>query len=342
MPECERPSHEPDRLVNRLGSGIAVASSNIALAKYWGKRDEQLNLPYTGSISVGLAGLTTTATVTFRADLDDDRISLPGESSPAAQRRIGAFLNLVRQVAQQPARAVVCITSNFPVAAGLASSASTFAALALAASHAAGLSLSERELSILARRGSGSAARSVPSGYVEWLTGEATDGSDSYAIQLAPADHWELAILVAITDEGPKRVGSREGMAHVIKQSPYFPAWLASHDADLEAVRRGIHERDLQLLGQAAEHNCLKMHAASMAARPALLYWTPATLAVIQRVVQLRHEGYDAYFSIDAGPQVKVFCPPAQRDAVAAVLAEVPGVQRLLCSTPGGGVRLAQ
>ena len=120
MPECERPLHEPDRLVNCQGSVVAIASSNIALAKYWGKRDEQLNLPYTGSISVGLAGLTTTATVTFRVDLDDDQISLTGESSPAAQRRIRAFLDLVRQAAQQPARAVVGITSNFPVAAGLA------------------------------------------------------------------------------------------------------------------------------------------------------------------------------------------------------------------------------
>lgn len=326
-----------------MREAVASANSNLALAKYWGKRDEHLNLPYTGSISITLAGLTTTAAVRLIPGLDQDRIFLNDQAAgSAAGSRIRTFLDIVREKTHQLAKAEVRISSNFPVAAGLASSASTFAALTVAACEAAGACLSPRELSALARRGSGSAARSIFGGYVEWLAGEASDGSDSYAVQLAPSSHWPLGIVIAITDEGEKRIGSREGMAHVIKHSPFFPAWLASHDADLEAVRRGIQDRDLQLVGQAAEHNCLKMHAAGIAARPFLLYWVPATLAVIEGVVQLRQQGLDAYFSIDAGPQVKILCPLHERTAVAAEIRRVSGVKCVLISEPGGGAEVAQ
>lgn len=322
---------------------VATANANVALAKYWGKRDHALNLAYTGSLSVTLAGLTTRAHVSFLGKRSEDRILLSGREAPGVEaQRFRGFLDLIRQTAGIEARAEVTIASNFPVAAGLASSASTFAALAVAATHAAGLSLSSRELSVLARRGSGSAARSIHGGYVEWLAGEASDGSDSFAIQVAPPDDWPLGVVIAVTDEGRKRVGSREGMAHVVKHSPFFPLWLESHDADLEVIRRGIKERDLQRVGETAEHNCLKMHAVSMAARPSILYWTPATVAVIHRVVELRQEGLDAYFTIDAGPQVKVLCRPQQRAAVADAIGRVPGVQRVLLSEPGAGAQVME
>ena len=241
-----------------------------------------------------------------------------------------------------PAVCPVSVSSNFPVAAGLASSASTFAALAVAATHATGLALSAQQLSLLARRGSGSAARSIHGGYVEWLPGEAADGSDSYAVQLAPPEHWPLGIVAAITDRGRKRVGSREGMAHSLTHSPFFRPWLESHQADLEAIRQGILGRDLTATGRTAEHNCLKMHAVALAASPPLLYWNPATLALIHRVIQLREDGMEAYFTIDAGPQVKVICPRPQRDAVAAAIQEVPGVQGVLLSEPGAGAQLVE
>jgi diphosphomevalonate decarboxylase len=327
-----------------MDTAIASANANVALAKYWGKRDEVLNLPYTGSISVTMSGLTTTVRTTFGSGFREDRLFTNGEpavdSVPA--QRVSTFLELVRRLAGTKQRAEVEVQSNFPIASGLASSASTFAALALSASHALGLNLSPKELSVLARRGSGSAARSIFGGYVEWLPGEASDGSDSYAVQLAAPEHWNLGIVIAITDEGRKRVASREGMAHAVKQSPFFPTWLESHDADLDAVRRGIMERDLTLLGQTAEHNCLKMHAVSLGARPSLLYWNPATVAVIHRVRELREEGLDAYFTIDAGPQVKVICPGTQRDAVARALERVPGVHRVLLSAPGGAAQLLE
>ncbi len=324
-----------------MKEAIATANSNIALAKYWGKRDEVLNLPYTGSISITLAGLTTTALVAFDGEHSSDRVVMNGDLIEGSQARsVSRFLDHVRQIAGERTTAQVEVRTNFPVAAGLASSASTFAALALASSAALGLSLSARQLSVLARRGSGSASRSIFGGYVEWLAGEASDGSDSYAVPLASAESWQLGIVIAITDFGRKHVGSREGMAHALKRSPFFPAWLETHDADLEAVRRGILERDLTRLGEAAERNCLKMHAVSMAASPALLYWNPATVAVMRRVLQLREADTDAYFTIDAGPQVKIICPWTQRNSVAAAIREVPGVQRVLLSEPGGPATL--
>lgn len=326
-----------------MKEAVARANSNVALAKYWGKRNEPLNLPYTGSISVTLAGLTTTVRTGFSASLPADRIILNGELSEGREAdRISSFLDLVRRRTGSAARAEVEVSSNFPVAAGLASSASTFAALALSASRAAGMVLDDRSLSVLARRGSGSAARSIFGGYVEWLAGEASDGSDSYAVQFATPDHWRLGIVVAITNEGQKKVGSREGMARAVKESPFFPAWLESHEADLEDVRRGILERDLPRVGQAAEHNCLKMHAVAMAVRPPLLYWSPATVAVMQRVWRLRDEGFEAFFTIDAGPQVKILCPWAQRAAVAEAIGRVTGVQRILLSEPGGNAEVLE
>ncbi len=326
-----------------MREAIAAANSNIALAKYWGKRDEALNLPYTGSISITLSGLTTTARVAFDGEQHADRIILNGDVAAGAHAAaVTKFLDCVRHLARDRTPAEVEVRTNFPVAAGLASSASTFAALALASSTALDLSLSARQLSVLARRGSGSASRSIFAGYVEWLAGEASDGSDSYAIPLAPAESWQLAIVIAITDFARKPVGSREGMAHALKRSPFFPAWLETHDEDLDAVRRGILERDLTLVGEAAERNCLKMHAVSMASSPPLLYWNPATVAVIRQVLRLREAGTDAYFTIDAGPQVKVICPWTQREVVAAAVREVPGVQRVLLSEPGGAATLVE
>jgi diphosphomevalonate decarboxylase len=262
-------------------------------------------------------------------------------SRPEAERVTG-FLDLVRARAGTRSPAEVEIRSTFPVAAGLASSASTFAALAVSATRAAGLALAPRELSLLARRGSGSAARSIFGGYVEWFAGENTDGSDSFAAPILEAGEWRIGIVIAITHEGPKRIGSREGMLQVAKASPFFPAWLASHDADLDAVRAGIRARDLARVGEAAEHNCLKMHAAAISAQPPLLYWTPATLAVIQRVWRLREDGFAAYFTIDAGPQVKVLCAWEQRAAVADAIGSVTGVQRVILSEPGAGATLAE
>ena len=342
------PSTLADRPVRRLDAAhrrqaVALANANVALAKYWGKRDEGLNLPCTGSIAITLSGLTTTAQVRFDEELNEDRIVMNGHDvEPHVAERVRAFLDLARRRAGISISAEVGLDSSFPFAAGLASSASTFAALTVAAMHALGLSLSPKELSALARRGSGSAARSIYGGYTEWLPGSRSDGSDSYAIQLAPPEHWDLAIVVAITTDEPKRIGSREGMARTVSGSPFFHAWQESHEVDLAAVRKGILDRDLGLLGRAAERNCLKMHATAMASEPPLIYWNPATLAVIHKVIDLRNENVEAYFTIDAGPQVKVLCRPEDGPTVADMIGRVPGVQRILLSKPGGAAGVVE
>lgn len=338
----------PDRPVRHYiatGAGEIVgrANANVALAKYWGKRDEELNLPCSGSIAITLAGLTTTARVRFDQTLDGDRILMDGhEVAPRVTERICRFLTLARQRAQRSTRAEVRLKSTFPVAAGLASSASIFAALTVAAARGLGLSLTPPELSALARRGSGSASRSIHGGFTEWHPGHCSDGADCYAVQLAPPEHWKLAVVVAITTDEPKRVGSREGMARTVAASPFFRAWQQTHGSDLEEVRQGILDRDLGLLGRAAEHNCLKMHAAAMVSQPPLLYWNPTTLAVIHRVIHLREQGVEAYFTIDAGPQVKVLCGSPDAPTVAEAIRRVPGVQRILLSEPGGGAEVME
>lgn len=326
-----------------LGGGataVARAHSNIALVKYWGKRDAALNIPAVGSISVALEGLYTDTRVTFRPDLADDEFWIDGSRGDVT--RVSRVLDLVRARAGHEQRVVVSSTNNFPTGAGLASSASGFAALVVAAAGAAGLELTDRELSILARRGSGSAARSIFGGFAEMHTGVAADGSDSYAEQLlGPAD-WPLSVAVAITERGEKSINSTFGMVESAATSPFYPTWLDSADDDLSEMRAAIAARDFARLGELSEYNCLKMHALMLSTRPALLYWNAATVAVLHAVRGLRADGVPAYFTIDAGPQVKVLSLPADTAVVQAALALVPGVLEVRGSALGPGAhRLA-
>jgi len=317
----------------------AIACANVALIKYWGKRDVGLNLPATGSISLTLAGLETRTSVVFDADLAADELWLNGTLEKGTTARVARILDLVRAAAGLGACARVESENNFPTGAGLASSASGFAALALAASRAAGLALDSAALSTLARRGSGSAARSLAGGFVELHVGTRTDGADCVAEQILPSDAWPLAVVVCVTSSAAKSVGSTAGMESTRATSPYWQGWLASAEQDLGAMRRAVLARDLQLVGELAEHSCLKMHALALSTDPALVYWRPATLAVMHEVYALRRRGVAAYFTIDAGPQVKVLCLPESRDAVAKALVAVPGVERIIHSRPGGAAR---
>lgn len=324
-------------------SATATARSNIALVKYWGKRDAVLNLPATGSISVTLDRLTTRTTVAFDDALEADEIVLDGAPAVAAGgERVVRFLDLVRQVSGRPVHAVVRSENDFPTGAGLASSASGFAALALACDAALGLGLEPAALSALARRGSGSAARSLFGGFVEMHAGEAADGSDAFAEPLAAATHLPLRILVAITASGSKPVGSTEGMRRTAATSPYYEAWVAATQRDLDAMRSAIRDADIGRVGALAEGNCLRMHAAMLGADPPLLYWHPATLEVMHCVWDLRSQGVPAWFTIDAGPQVKVLCAPGNAAAVRERLAGLPGTREVLEAAPGPGAGLAE
>jgi diphosphomevalonate decarboxylase len=320
------------------GGTTARANANLALVKYWGKRDTALNLPATGSISVTLAGLAVEASVAFGRE--SDRLEIDGAAPVGEEaRRLARFVDLLRGEAGRRDFAAVATRSALPRGIGLASSAAAFAALALAGSRAAGLRLEPPALSALARRGSGSAARSIFGGFVEWRRGERPDGHDSIAEPLAAAGDWDLRIVVAITTSTPKAVSSRDGMIRAAA-SPLYPAWVAGAAADLAEARKAIAARDLEALGLLAEHSALKMHAVGLAARPPLLYWRGATVDCVHRVWRLRAEGTPAFFTIDAGPQVKVLCALADAGRVAESLGSVPGVERILTCAPGVGAEL--
>src|SRR2546425_9525745 len=254
----------------------ARANVNLALVKYWGKRDGVLNLPATGSISLTLDGLSVEASVAFGGG-EADRIEIDGAEAAGDEAvRVARFLDVVRTEAGRRERALVATRSTVPRGVGLASSAAAFAALALAASRAAGLALDPPALSALARRGSGSAARSIFGGFVEWRRGERADGRDSVAEPLAPPEFWDVRVVVAVTSSAPQAVSSRAGMERAAT-SPFYPAWVAGAETDLTQARAAIRARDLEALGLLAEHSALKMHAVGMAARPPLLYWRGAT-----------------------------------------------------------------
>lgn len=327
-------------MTEESSSACARAHSNIALIKYWGKREQYLNLPAVGSISVALDALYSETQVSFSSTLAADDVQLDQHTNAKSTQRISAFLDLIRHRAGMDLRAQVRSRNNFPTGAGLASSASGFAALALAGAQAAGLELSARELSILARQGSGSAARSLFGGYVEMHRGEGNKGEDAYAEPLLDADAWPLHLIIAITDEAPKKIDSTQGMQSSANSSAFYPAWVDSSPDDLAAMRNAIEQRNFTDLGELTEYSCLKMHGLMLSANPGLLYWNAATVALIHRVRELRQDGLGVYFTIDAGPQVKALCRPQDSDAVADALAQVPGVKALRSTGLGPAAHL--
>src|SRR5512141_2527424 len=249
----------------------AQAFANIAFIKYWGNRDNVLRIPMNGSISMNLDGLFTQTTVSFQPSLPYDELVINGdEVAGPGRERVSYILDLIREKAGVRERAEVMTSNNFPSGAGIASSASAFAALALAGSRAAGLDLSEQDLSRLARRGSGSAARSIPGGFVEWQAGN--EAEESHAASIAPPDHWSLVDCVAIVSDAHKKTGSTEGHA-VAHTSPLQDARLADTPRRLDNCRRAVLECDFPLLASIVELDSDMMHAAMMTSRPALHYW---------------------------------------------------------------------
>ncbi|HJR11205.1 MAG TPA: diphosphomevalonate decarboxylase [Rhodanobacteraceae bacterium] len=327
-------------MTSRPLQATAQAQPNIALVKYWGKRDAALNLPAAGSLSITLDALHTRTRVHFDDALATDDIALNGDRDEAQSRKIGAFLDLFRARAGVATRAHVESGNDFPTGAGLASSASGFAALAVAADRALGLHLQPRELSILARHGSGSAARSIFGGFVEMSAGVRDDGEDACATPLLESAAWPLKVVVAITTRAKKSIGSREGMEHTRDTSPFYRGWIATANADLAEARAAVRARDFDKLAQVGEASCLAMHALMLSARPGLVYWNAATIECIRHVRALRSEGAGVFFTIDAGPQVKAVCLPDDAAGVAEALRDVAGVEDVLVSGLGEGARI--
>jgi diphosphomevalonate decarboxylase len=325
----------------------ARAGTNIAFVKYWGKRDKILNLPATGSLSLTLAGLGSETRVRFATDAGEpgglDRVLLGG--APADERfagRVRGFLDLVRARAGVRLPAEVSTSNTVPTAGGLASSASGFAALALAATRAAGLQLSPVELSVLARRGSGSAARSIFGGFAEMAAGKALDGSDAHAEQLLGPEAWDVRLVVALTTRAQKPLGSTAAMERTAATSPYYASWVESTARELPEARAAVGARDLPRLGGIAERSALRMHACALSADPAIIYWNPTTLAVVRAVLDLRAAGTPAWFTIDAGPHVKVLCDAGQADGIKTAVGQIPGVQGTIVAAPGPGAQVIE
>lgn len=319
-------------------SSTAQAHPNIAFIKYWGNRDPALRIPAKGSISMNLEELHTITRVSFDPALDGDQLAINDKAvkGPGLERVI-TLLDHIRRIAGLNAYALVKSTNNFPSGAGIASSASAFAALSLAASAAAGLELSERELSRLARLGSGSACRSVPSGFVEWQAGD--DDTSSYASSIAPPDHWDLVDCIAVVSSARKETGSTEGHS-LASTSPLQDARVAGAPERLARCREAILRRDFAALAEIVELDSNLMHAVMITSSPALLYWQPASLAVMKNVQEWRREGFPACYTVDAGPNVHVIAPGTVQTELSGRLRKIPGVKKVITAHPGGPARL--
>lgn len=320
----------------KVRSATAIAHPNIAFIKYWGNRDDAQRIPMNGSLSMNLQALTTTTSVEFRPDLKEDDLVIDGQSaSPKAQQRVSSFLDLIRP--EKHLEAIVISNNNYPMGTGIASSAAAFAALAAAASQAAGLDLDEAALSRLARRGSGSACRSIPTGFVEWQAGSSDE--DSYAHSIASPEHWALVDLIAVVSRAHKSVGSSTGHT-LAASSPIQHARVADCARRLEICRKTILERDFTAFADIVELDSNLMHAVMMSSSPRLLYWEPATLAIMSEIQTWRAEGLQVCYTIDAGPNVHVLCPQEQADEVETQLQAMDSIQTIYRSSVGEGVRL--
>lgn len=321
----------------------ASAHPNIALVKYWGKRDEKLILPHQSSLSVTLGPLSVTTSVEFTGQRGADLVEINGKVAEGGERkRVEEALKLVRAEAKGVKLGAARMVSkgDFPAAAGLASSAAAFAALAVAARAAAGLKRDTRAESILARRGSGSASRSIEGGFVRWNRGRRPDGKDSFGEQLFGAAHWpELRLLVGMVSREEKEVKSRDGMRITVETSPYYPAWAKDAEREVKEIVRFVKRKDLEAVGALAERNAWRMHASAMGANPPICYLKPATLAVIEACRRARAQGVGVWFTLDAGPN-PVLLTSAKDEEKAAAIVRAQGAAEVVRCAPGGDARL--
>ena len=321
----------------------SISPINIALVKYWGKRDNDLILPSNSSISMTVNDLFTHTTVDFDDKYTDDIFILNDKeierSSKEYEKYIGRFLKIVKKSFGIDLGVKIVTKNNFPTSSGLASSASGFSALATAINSALGLGLNKKELSILSRQGSGSSARSIYDGFVEWKKGEKANGSDSYAEQII--DDWSnFRIVICVTTEKEKKIKSRVGMAQSVSTSSMYDSWLSSIDEDIYIIRKGIVEKDFSVVGRTAEENCLKMHAVMITTKPSIIYWNNVTIDIIQSVLDWRRNGLESYFTIDAGPQVKILCTENNVEKIVENCQNINGIKKIIIVKPGKGSKI--
>lgn len=317
----------------------AIAPSNIAFIKYWGKKDEALRLPENGSISMNLSNLLTTTTVEFNSKYKEDGVTINGVQESNEQSRAIKHLGRIRKLAGINDKAKVVTNNNFPTGTGLSSSASGFAALTVAGAVAAGLSLSEKELSILARQGSGSACRSIPDGFVEWLDGDTSE--TSYAVSLYPQDYWDIADVVAVVSKNKKEVSTTEGQK-LVGSSPFFPVRLEKIKDKIEKIKLYLAEKNFQAFGELLESEALELHSIMLTSKPSLIYLLPASLKIMHLVKKWRAEGLQVYFTVNTGQDIHLICQKKDVDAVIKKLSGTEEVSKTIVNYPAKGAYLLE
>lgn len=316
----------------------AKAPANIAFIKYWGKRNEKLRLPANSSISMNLSGAYTITSVEFDPGFKSDELFW-GKLAAGEQetKRVSTQLDLIRGIAKIKTYAKVVSKNNFPKGAGIASSASGFAALTVAAASAASLGLSEKKLSILARIGSGSACRSIPDGFVEWRTADSS--AQSYAVSLHPPDYWDICDLIAVVGESSKKISSTEGHA-LAESSPFYKARIMGMKDKVKEMKDSLRKKDFTKFGEILEAEAVNMHSVMMTSEPPLYYWLSQTLEIMLAITEWRGRGLEAYFTIDAGPNVHVICEDKNVIKVRKELSKIKGMKNIIECKPNVGARV--
>ncbi len=317
----------------------AIAPSNIAFTKYWGRKNEALRLPENGSISMCLSNLLTTTTVEFSPAYKKDFFEINGGGLEKGETdRVIKHLDRIRKIGNIEYKAKVISKNNFPSGTGLSSSASGFAALTLAAAKAAGLNLSEKQLSILARQGSGSACRSIPSGFVEWIDGNSSD--TSYAKTIFPSSFWAIADVVAVVSEGKKKVSTSLGQ-QTSSSSPFMKLRISNMKKKNELVKKIIKEKNFRRFGEEIEAEALELHTIMLTQRPALIYWTPGSLKIMKLCSQWRNMGIPVYFTVNTGQDIHLICEAKNVERVKNNLKNLKEVKKIIVNIPSEGTRLS-
>lgn len=321
----------------KIMKATAVAPSNIAFIKYWGRKDEILRLPENGSISMNLSNLLTTTTVEFNKNFEEDEIIINNQKEENEGNRAIKHLDRIRKIAKINLKARVETRNNFPTGTGLSSSASGFAALTVAAAAAADLKFSEKELSILARQGSGSACRSISDGFVEWLDGDTSE--TSYGVSIYPHDYWDIVDVVAVVSKNKKEISTTKGHKRAAS-SPFFPLRLERINEKIKSIKKYMEEKNFQAFGELIEAEALELHAVMLTSSPSLIYWLPGTLKVMHAVKRWRQEGLKVYFTVNTGQDIHLICQKKDVEKVVEKTKEVSDVQKTIINYPSIGAHL--
>lgn len=301
----------------------AKAHANIALIKYWGKEDEELIIPNNNSLSMTLENLYTETIVNF-SDSDKDLFYLDNNLQDDKETaKVSKYIDIFRNLASSDKRVEIHSFNHVPTAAGLASSASGFAALSAALNSLFELNYDKENLTKLARLGSGSASRSIYGGFVEWIKGK--DHETSFAKKIDDGD-FDIAMIILVLNEEKKDISSRTAMKQTVETSPLYKSFVESSKRDIIAIKKAIKDRDIDEIGKIAEHNAMKMHATMLGSNPPIIYFKEKSIKAINKVRELRKMGFSVYYTMDAGPNVKLIVRKTEVDSIIKELNEFDNI----------------